>query len=149
MNTPISELMTRDPVCLAPNDTMDMAEKMFDKHGIHHLPIVEAGRLVGMVAYTDYLKIVREIFGGADEIHKNKLIKASMTARDCMDKNFFSLCPDDSLGEAIHIFREKRVMAIPVVKNGKLTGILTAHDMFRALEKLLLGLEQMARAVFA
>ena len=107
MSTPISELMTLDPVCLAPNDTMDRAEKLFEKHGIHHLPVVENGRLIGMVAFTDDLKLVREIFGGKDEIHQNKLITSSIIARDCMSKKLFSLNPDDSLGDAIHVFREK------------------------------------------
>ena len=149
INTPISELMTLNPVVLAPNDTMDKAEKLFDKHGIHHLPVVEDGRLIGMVAFTDYLKIVREIFGGKEEDLKNKLIKESIIARDCMAKEHFSLNPEDSLGDAIHLFREKRVIAIPIVKEGQLVGILTALDMFGALEKLLLGLEDVARAVFA
>lgn len=135
--TPISELMTRNPHALAPNDTMDLAEKLFEKHQIHHVPIVENDRLVGMVTYADFLKIVREIFGGKDEIHKNNLIKGSITASEIMSKDLFCLAPDDTLGDAVKMMRSKRVNALPVLEKGRLVGIVTVHDMLGALEELL------------
>lgn len=142
-STPVSKFMSRQPVVLAPTDTMDTAEKLFRKHGIHHLPVVENGRLKGMVSFSDYLKIIRELFGGAHEARKNDQIKHAITAHEIMTKNLHSLSPTDTLGDAIRLFKANRFHSIPVVQGEqRLTGIVTTFDMLEALEKILVEREE-------
>lgn len=134
--------MSRQPVFLAPTDTMDVAEKLFRKHGIHHLPVVENGRLKGMVSFTDYLKIIRELFGGAHEARKNDQIKHAITAHEIMTKNLHSLGPTDTLGDVVRLFKANRFHSIPVVQGERLTGIVTTFDILEMLEKMLLEKEE-------
>lgn len=138
--------MSRQPVFLAPTDTMDVAEKLFRKHGIHHLPVVENGHLKGMVSFTDYLKIIREIFGGTQESRKNDQIKHAITAHEIMTKNLHSLSPTDTLGDAVRLFKANRFHSIPIVQGERLTGIVTTFDMLAILEKMLLEIEEEAPA---
>lgn len=148
-STPVSKFMSRQPVILAPTDTMDVAEKLFQKHGIHHLPVVENGRLKGMVSFTDYLKIVRELFGGVHEARKNDQVKHAITAHEIMTKNLHSLSPTDTLGDAIHLFKANRFHSIPVVQGERLTGIITTFDMIEALEKIMAEQEEVRQPAFA
>lgn len=54
---PISQIMTKELITLTPKDSLYDAEKLFIKHNIRHLPIVEGQKLVGVVSYSDLLKI--------------------------------------------------------------------------------------------
>lgn len=137
--TPISNLMTTKIVAISPNDTMDLAEGLFEEYGIHHLPVVKNGNLVGIVSQTDLLKIVRQIFGDPIETRKNNEIKASLTAQEIMSKNVVCLRPSDTLGDAVRIFRDNQFHALPVTEGPEnhLLGIVTTTDMLRFLEKML------------
>ena len=54
---PIDRIMTADPATVGPQDSVVEAQRRLDHHFIHHLPVVESGRLVGMVSSSDLLKL--------------------------------------------------------------------------------------------
>src|SRR5690625_5779220 len=64
---PISEIMTKDVITLSPDESLYKAEKLFAKHNIRHIPIVEKQSLVGMIRHTDLLRISFSSLDKTDE----------------------------------------------------------------------------------
>jgi CBS domain-containing protein len=54
--TRVREIMTTDPVCVAPDDSVEQCNLLMHRHGIHNLPVVEGGRVVGMLRAHDVLE---------------------------------------------------------------------------------------------
>ena len=138
--------MTANPITVGPFETMDVAEGLFEKHGIHHLPVVENGRLVGVVSQTDLLKITRQLFGDALETQKNTQVKQSITAQGLMSKITLCVAPDSTLGEVLRMFRGGRFHSLPVIEGPekRLVGIVTTVDLLRVFEDSLVENEETA-----
>jgi CBS domain-containing protein len=60
MNTPISELMTKNPFTIAPDNTIEDCMDMMTSRHIRHLPVVDAGQLVGIISIGDVVKHIIE-----------------------------------------------------------------------------------------
>jgi CBS domain-containing protein len=90
------------------------------------VPILEDGRLVGLITETDLVK-----WPPLTELEVDRLLDRDV--RDLMRAQVWSVSPHASLGELIHLFRERRIRHAPVVHNGKLVGIISDRDVRRAL----------------
>ena len=55
--TPISEIMTSDVITLNPKDNLESAERLFKSKKIRHIPVVNGKEIIGMLSYTDLLRI--------------------------------------------------------------------------------------------
>ena len=58
--TPVNDIMTENPYCADPGDPLDVAIERMVSYGIGHMPIVEAGRPIGIVSTRDILRAVAE-----------------------------------------------------------------------------------------
>jgi CBS domain-containing protein len=54
---PINRIMTTNPVTIGPNDPASMARQLLDSSDIHHLPVVDNGKLAGIISSSDLLKL--------------------------------------------------------------------------------------------
>ena len=54
---PISAIMTKDVITLQSNDSLELALHLFKSHLIHHIPVVRGEAIIGMLSYTDLLRI--------------------------------------------------------------------------------------------
>ena len=54
---PVSQIMTKDVVKLTTKNTLFDAEKLFKEHNIRHLPVVSGNQLIGILSYSDLLRI--------------------------------------------------------------------------------------------
>ena len=54
----IGQIMTTDVITVRPDDPMDKVREIFEHHNIHHVPIVDAGKVMGMISREDYFKIL-------------------------------------------------------------------------------------------
>jgi CBS domain-containing protein len=59
-DTPVSEIMTSSPVTVAPTDTIHHCMELMTQRRFRHLPVVESGRVVGMLSIGDLVKAVME-----------------------------------------------------------------------------------------
>jgi acetoin utilization protein AcuB len=132
----VKDFMTKAPVTVrAGARARDAAETMRTRK-IRHLPVLEGGRVVGIVTDRDLRQIVfdpaiRERLGGADE----RL--ADLTVRDVMTWGVVTVRPDTAIRDAAWLMREQRLGALPVLQQGRLVGILTERDVIRAFEEAL------------
>lgn len=120
--TKVAELMATELVTITQHTPLHEAKELFDKHGIHHLPVVgHAGELEGMLSHSDFLKLVGRESG-------------QLTAGDMMVTKLAKLTADDSIRTAANVFRLNKFHALPVVDGDKLIGIITTHDLIRLID---------------
>ncbi len=118
------EIMTTNVKSVSPAAPIREAAAMMRDGDIGSLPVVENGRLVGIV--TDRDIVVRAIAEGADA---STAVSAAMTA------DVFSVKPDDFVFAAIRLMGDKQVRRIPVVSDdGKLAGIIAMADIALEVE---------------
>ncbi len=129
---PVSQIMTVDPVTVTPHDTMEKVQELFQSHSFHHLPVVEEGRVVGIISQADLYKLLHyfSLFRQHRSEEYNRSLLRSMLVRDVMSRKVVTLQPQDSLSVAAGIFRENLFHALPIVDEDKrLVGILTTYDL--------------------
>lgn len=130
----VSSIMTSSIVTLDVIDTLTTADKLFKKNKIRHLPVLENGKLVGMLSYTDLSKISIVTENNADGVLGLTLYNM-FTLEQVMTKNLVTVQVDDSIESVAKILAEKDFRALPVLAGKILVGILTTTDLIRYLLK--------------
>ncbi|MFN8339919.1 MAG: CBS domain-containing protein [Saprospiraceae bacterium] len=132
---PISAIMTPNPICIGINDPLAIADKLFKENRIHHLPVIAEGKLVGMISKSDF-SFFRRGFS-ADHIDKvgDEVRLNNYTSKDIMTVGLAKLDPDDKINVALEVFKENLFHALPVVKDGRIVGIVTTLDIIKNLAK--------------
>jgi len=120
MNERISSIMVTDVVTAGPDDSLTLIIDLFKKHNVHHVPITDHKKLVGIITTFDLFWLNRP-FEDYDEIF----------VRDVMTKKVAYLGPEDKVGSAAQIFLDNRFHACPIVREEILVGILTSHDVLK------------------
>lgn len=120
MNEPLSLIMSRNVITAAASDTLSVARGLFLKNKIHHLPIVDGSRLVGILTTYDLFKVI-----GPNKDYEKIYIK------DVMTTHVATLEPEDKIGSAAELFLENLFHAVPIVKDGELKGIVTSLDVIK------------------
>ncbi len=121
MNEAIKTIMTKNPLCLSPEDSIAQARDIFLRTRIHHIPVCEDGVLVGLVTTYDLWKMDIP-FNDYDRT----LIKDAMTTR------LAKVSPNDKIGTAAELFLDNRFHALPVVdEDQRIVGIVTSFDVLR------------------
>lgn len=114
--------MTRTVVSAKPDATVREAISLIDDGDIRHLPIVEDGRLIGIVSDRDLRAFERE---RSDELLATPL-------RDVMSKDPVCLEARESIAAAIDVMLEYKIGALPVVDEaGELVGIVSYIDVLQ------------------
>jgi acetoin utilization protein AcuB len=124
----VKDSMTREVVALSPETTAAEALGLCRERRIRHLPVVEGGRLVGIVSDRD-LRSATPALGDPDRA--SALERISIT--DVMTRDVVSARPDDPIEVAANRMRERRIGCLPVVEGGELVGIITSSDVMEAL----------------
>jgi CBS domain-containing membrane protein len=136
--TSIAVLMTQKPLTVAPKDSLEAVRLLFETKGFHHVPVVENNILKGIVSYTDYLRIIKDIYAHQETNTLNQSGLNKVLVEEVMTTNPICLSPTDTVEDALRIFRTHAFHAIPVVEsNQKLVGILSTHDLVKLLEQII------------
>lgn len=135
---PISKIMTRKPATVGPLDNLETVRGILEVQGFHHVPVVEGGRLVGMVSYTDYLRVIRELYGNSQEQRVNERLLNAVLAKEVMTEHLICLSPSDTVDDALRIFKTNHFHAVPVIEGDRrLVGIVSTFDLIKLLERAL------------
>ena len=121
MGTSIKEVMTRDVRACEPNATVAQAAKVMAQEDVGPVPIVEDGRLAGLV--TDRDIVVRVVAEGRDP--------NATTVGEIASTELVTVSPDDDLDEALKLLAERQVRRLPVVEGDRLVGIVAQADIAR------------------
>jgi len=113
--------MRREPYAIEAVDCLGVAHARMRQHGIHHLPVIQEAKLVGMLSERDILSFRANLgFTGNWEY---------ATVAGAMTRAPQTAGPDDSLTEVAGRFAQTRIGALPVVERGTLIGIVTIRDV--------------------
>lgn len=128
----VREWMTKDPVVVAPTVSIKAAWRILQERRIRHLPVVEGGRLVGIVTDRDLRRVLPSPATSL-EIHELNYLLDKLTVAEVMTKDVITTAPFVSVPEAARTLLRNRIGALPVMEGGALVGILTQTDVLEAL----------------
>ncbi len=111
----------RDLWTIAPDVTVFEAIKLMSEKNVGALPVVDGGRLIGIISERDYMSKVAI---------KGKSSKET-PVRDIMTQNVVTVSPDQSVSECMSIITQQRVRHLPVVENATLVGVVSIGDLVR------------------
>jgi len=123
----IMKFMTTNPVTINAHLTLTQAEKIMHENRIRHLPVLEGGKLLGIVSDRD-LKMVM----GFKDVDASKV-----TVEEACTFDPITVSPEANLDEVVAMMAEKRIGSVLVVDNGKLVGIYTWVDALQAMHEIL------------
>lgn len=130
---PISGIMSVKIITLKRDDDLETAEHLFKKHKIRHIPVVDGDAIIGMLSYTDLLRISFADAVDEDEENIESLVYNMFTIEQVMAKNVVTVASDTSIKEVAEILAKKEFHALPVVDKGRLVGIVTTTDLIKYL----------------
>lgn len=135
-STPVSEIMTKKLVTLSPTDDLVTAERLFKKHHIRHIPVVEGKYIKGMLSYTDLLRIS---FADAIDEHEeyvDTIVYNMFTIPQVMVNDVVSVGSKTPIKDVAKLLAKKEFHALPVVDEGKIVGIVTTTDLIKYMLKM-------------
>jgi CBS domain-containing membrane protein len=132
---PISMIMTSPVITLKKQDSLEKAELLFKKHHIRHIPVVSDDEVVGMLSYTDLLRLSFADVTDSADADADAMVYNMFTIKQVMIKNVISVSESNSIKEVAEILATKEFHALPVVSNNKLVGIITTTDLIKYLLK--------------
>jgi acetoin utilization protein AcuB len=127
----VRELMTPAPISVSPNTPVDEARALMQHHRIQHLPVLEDGRLVGMVSDRD-IRLVLPSPATSLSVYEIGYLLTRLTVGEIMTYFPVTISADRLMAEAAKRILAYKVDALPVVEHGKLLGIVTRTDLLRA-----------------
>ena len=130
------DLMTKNPITVDSETLVLDAQRIMKENNIRRLPIVDKGKLVGIVTQHDLLEAAPSPATSLS-IHELNYLLSKMKVKEIMKKNPVTLTPDTPFEEALRIGQEKKIGSFPVVDNGKLVGIATESDIIRFVTRIL------------
>jgi CBS domain-containing protein len=125
----VEQFMATDLFTVRSSDVVDLAANILHWRHIRHVPVRDdAGKLLGIVSHRDLLELFALGKTGGTE---------PLIVRDVMKRELIVVSPETPTLEALSLMREKNIGCLPVVKNEKLIGLLTAYDFLTVSAKLL------------
>jgi len=121
--------MTKSPVIVSPDTTIDQIHNLFELHSFHHLPVLSHGKVVGIISKNDYHKVRHMLTYSWSGNPGIKEMYKKTCAADIMSESPVVIEPTDTIGLAADIFLANTIHALPVIEEGELVGIVTSHDL--------------------
>jgi CBS domain-containing protein len=128
----VDDIMRTEVVTLGRNDTLDLANDILQLGRIRHLPIVEDGRLVGVISQRDLFRSALSRALGYGTKAEQAMLK-TLLVKEVMTDEVVTIPPGTSIKEAVRLMIEKKIGCLPVVQDGRLVGLITETDLLRCL----------------
>ncbi len=145
----VSDVMTQTPVTVSPDSTLADAANLMIRMRVSGLPVVDVkGAVIGMITQGDLLRRVELGTVRAPAGRLAAFLAPGRAAHDfvrthgqrvgeVMTREVISITPDTPLSEVVTLMETRQVKRLPVVREGRLIGIVSRADLLRALAKLL------------
>lgn len=132
----VADIMTPNPVTVTPRNAIRTAVNLMREGGFRRLPVVDRGRLVGIITDRDLRRAANSPFVVREQWYDNFILD-HIEVGSCMTPNPITIEPGKSIVEAAHVMRNHKIGGLPVVSDGQLVGIVTDTDLLDFLIKLL------------
>jgi len=115
----VAHWMSAHPYTIAPDEPLTTACARMQRHKVRSLPVAEGDKLLGIVTDRDVRTHLKYL--------------ESTTARQAMATAPLTVTPDTSIWDAARILRERKIGALPVIRDDRLAGIISTSDLLEAL----------------
>lgn len=128
------EVMTSPVRVIGPDARAWEAIAVMRRHGIRRLPVVKDGRLVGIVTWTDLVRVRPPILGGRPIIPR---LETTVQVRHLMTPSPHTIDPEYPVEAAAALMRRLKVGGLPVMDGTRLVGIVTESDLLEVFADIL------------
>jgi acetoin utilization protein AcuB len=135
------DIMTRNVITITSDTYVLDAERIMEQKKIGRLPVVDNGRLVGIVTKNDVLKASPTSTTPTNQRHLFYLM-SKLTVKEIMKTKILTISPDTPIEKSVAIAQKNKVGSLPVVDGDQLVGILTTNDVFYKILNPLFGIGQ-------
>lgn len=132
----VAQWMTKAPKSVSSKTPVMEAMQLLRKGGYRRLPVVDRGRLVGIVTDRD-LKDATPSAVNTLSVYELNYLLSKLVVREVMTTPVFTVSPADPVEQASLLMEEHKISGLPVVAEGRLEGMLTITDMLRAFVAML------------
>ncbi|WP_323789451.1 HPP family protein [Psychroserpens sp.] len=121
----VTKVMTKDVVCITPNQHLLDVKHIYEKDKFHHhIPVVENDKLVGMVSLLDFMYHISG--AGISDDHE---VYKKLRVKDILTSNPFYLTTEASIAEVAKVFTKGKFHAVPILENDSVVGIVSTVDV--------------------
>ncbi|MFN7950829.1 MAG: CBS domain-containing protein [bacterium] len=137
----LDSVMTKELVTVKPRDTIAFARKLAVQHRVNQFPVVQGGKLVGILTDRDLRDAFPSVFDEAEHdakgVHADAWTPDHVRVESVMSRDPHTLAPEASLADAARLMRKQRIGSVPVVDaQGHLLGLITRSDVLDAYIRL-------------
>ena len=130
---PISKIMSTDLITVHHGDPISKVRQLASTHGVHHIPVVSGDQLVGIISWSDILRVSFGDTFETDQRTVDATLDHTFSIEQVMKKNPVSLQETATVRDAAEILSRGEFHAVPVVNGGKLVGIVSTTDLIKYL----------------
>lgn len=132
----VSKIMTSNPLTVTPRNAIRTAVNLMREGGFRRLPVVDRGRLVGIITDRDLRRAANSPFVVREQWYDNFILD-HIEVGSCMTPNPVTIGPAEPVAEAARLMRNHKIGGLPVVSEGQLVGIVTETDLLDFLIRML------------
>lgn len=135
----VGSIMTPEVITIAPTSSIGAAIELMREHGFRRLPVVEDGKLIGIVTDRDLRQATNSPLVLRERWYSEFLLEA-IKVRSCMTPDPITVTPATPVADAAILLRRHKIGGVPVVaaeQGDHVVGMVTITDMLDCLIKLL------------
>lgn len=137
----IRDVMTTNVVTIPSTMSLADARRIMDAHRIRRLPVVDKGKVLGVVS-RDALEKAGPSKLTTFSMHEISYLLSKIAVRDIMKTDLVSVSPDATVEEAVALAQSKKVGLLLVMEDSRLVGVATTNDFFYKIANPILGIDK-------
>jgi acetoin utilization protein AcuB len=140
----VRDIMTTNVVTVPSSTVVPEAVNIVRAHRIERLPVVDKGKLVGIVTKDTLLRAMPSQ-ATTLSVHEMSYLLSKLQVKEIMKKEVVTIGPDETIEAAVGLAQSNRVGGTVVVEDGKVVGIITSNDLINRVLNPLLGLGEVGQ----
>lgn len=141
----VGERMSKPAITIPPDLPINEALNLMKRERIRRTPVVQDGKLVGVVSDKDLLNASPSPATSLSVWEMNFLL-SKITVKDVMTRNVLTVTEDTPIEEAARIMADNKIGGMPVMRDNKVIGIITETDLFKIFLELMGARDKGVRA---
>lgn len=134
VDMPLADVMTNHLQVVNPADRVIHARRIMLDHHIERLPVLDGGKLVGILGELDIALGLAKIKGTVADNHQPAALQRFLV-QDVMQQTVITATPETTAREAVALMRKNDVGSLPVVRGDRIVGIVTRSDLLALLSR--------------
>ena len=132
----VEQRMSHPVIAIHPDMAIHDAQNLFKQEKIRRAPVIHKGELVGIVSDQDLMNATPSQATSLSRWEMNYLL-SKLTVEEIMTKNVITIDEDTPIEQAARIMADKKIGGLPVVREGKVAGMITETDLFKVFLELM------------